>query len=71
MISTGMAEMIRRRRSALDEGTREGVLDLLSARCGEAGASLPFASHDTRPGARFDRRVSIAEPNRHDLDGGG
>ena len=71
MISTGMAEMIRRRRSALDEGTREGVLDLLSAQCGEAGALLPFASHDTRLGARFDHRVSIAEPSRHDLDGDG
>ena len=57
--------------SALDEGTRERFLDLLSAQCGEAGAALLFASHDTRLGARFDRRVSIAELNRHDLDGGG
>ena len=71
MTSTGVAEVVRQRCSALGEGTREGVLDLLSAQCGEAGASLPFASRDTRLGARFDRRVSIAEPSRHDLDGDG
>ena len=47
--------------SALDEGTRERFLDLLSAQCDEAGASLLFASHDTRLGARFDRRVSLPE----------
>ena len=70
MTSTGVAEVVRRRGSALGEGTREGVLDLLSAQCGETGAALPFASHDTRLGARFDRRVSIAELNRHDLEGG-
>ena len=57
--------------SALDEGARERFLDLLSAQCGEADASLLFASHDTRLGARFDRRVSIAELSRHDLDGDG
>ena len=57
--------------SALDEGTRERFLDLLSAQCDEAGASLLFASHDTRLGVRFDRRMSIAELNRHDLDGVG
>ena len=57
--------------SALDEGARERFLDLLSAQCDEAGASLLFASHDTRLGARFDRRVSIAELNHHDLDGVG
>ena len=57
--------------SALDEGTRERFLDLLSAQCEEAGASLLFASHDTRLGARFDRRVSLAELNRYDLDEGG
>ena len=49
--------------SALDEGTRERFLELLSAQCDEAGASLLFASHDTRLGALFDRRVSIAELN--------
>ena len=57
--------------SALDEGARERFLDLLSAQCGEAGASLLFASHDTRLGARFDHRVSITELNRCDLEGGG
>ena len=50
--------------SALDEGTRERFLDLLFAQCGEAGAALLFASHDTRLGALFDRRVSLAGLNR-------
>ena len=50
--------------SALDEGTRGRFLDLLSAQCDEAGASLLFASHDTRLGAAFDRRVSLLELNR-------
>ena len=50
--------------SALDEGTRERFLGLLSAQCDEAGASLLFASHDMRLGARFDRRVSLTELNR-------
>ena len=50
--------------SALDEGTRERFLGLLSAQCDEAGASLLFASHDTRLGDLFDRRVSLAELNR-------
>ena len=49
--------------SALDEGTRERFLELLSTQCDEAGASLLFASHDTRLGTLFDRRVSIAELN--------
>ena len=47
--------------SALDEGTRERFLGLLYAQCGEAGASLLFASHDTRLGGLFDRRVSLAD----------
>ena len=50
--------------SALDESTRERFLDLLSAQCNEAGTSLLFASHDTRLGALFDRRVSLARLNR-------
>ena len=50
--------------SALDEGTRGRFLDLLSAQCDDAGASLLFASHDTRLGAAFDRRVSLPELNR-------
>ena len=50
--------------SALDEGTRERFLDLLFAQCGEAGAALLFASHDTRLGALFERRVSLARLNR-------
>ena len=52
--------------SALDEGTRGRFLDLLSAQCDEAGASLLFASHDTRLGSAFDRRVSLRELNRAD-----
>ena len=50
--------------SALDEGTRERFLELLSAQCDEAGASLLFASHDTRLGDLFDRRVSLTDLNR-------
>ena len=50
--------------SALDEGTRERFLDLLSGQCSEAGASLLFASHDTRLGVLFDRRVSLSELNQ-------
>ena len=50
--------------SALDEGTRGRFLDLLSAQCDEAGASLLFASHDRRLGEAFDRRVSLPELNR-------
>ena len=57
--------------SALDEGTRERFLDLLFAQCGEAGAALLFASHDTRLGARFDRRVSIAELGHGEGGGNG
>ena len=57
--------------SALDEGTRERFLELLFAQCDEAGASLLFASHDTRLGALFDRRVSLAELNRAETDGQG
>ena len=50
--------------SALDEGTRGRFLDLLSAQCDEAGASLLFASHDMRLGDAFDRRVSLPELNQ-------
>ena len=50
--------------SALDEGTRGRFLDLLSVQCDDAGASLLFASHDTRLGSAFDRRVSLPELNR-------
>ena len=50
--------------SALDEGTRERFLDLLAAQCDEAGTSLLFASHDTRLGLSFDRRVSLVDLNR-------
>ena len=57
--------------SALDEGTRERFLELLFAQCDEAGASLLFASHDTRLGALFDRRVSLAELNHADRDRSG
>ena len=49
--------------SALDEGTRERFLELLSTQCDEAGTSLLFASHDTRLGDLFDRRVSLTDLN--------
>lgn len=57
--------------SALDEGTRERFLELLFAQCDEAGASLLFASHDTRLGVHFDRRVTLAELNRAGFGGHG
>ena len=50
--------------SALDEGTCERFLELLSAQCDEAGTTLLFASHATRLGDLFDRRISLAELNR-------
>ena len=49
--------------SALDEGTRERFLDLLFAECTAEGTTLLLVSHDTRLGALFDRRVSLAEFN--------
>lgn len=51
--------------SALDEGTRKRFLHVLSEQCDEAGVSLLFASHDTRLGALFDRRISLDELNRN------
>lgn len=51
--------------SALDEGTRKRFLQVLSEQCDEAGVSLLFASHDTRLGALFDRRISLDELNRN------
>ena len=52
--------------SALDEGAQARFLEILSEQCGEAGASLLFASHDARLGALFDRRLPLAELNRSD-----
>ncbi len=57
--------------SALDEGARERFLELLFAQCDEVGASLLFASHDTRLGPLFDRRVFLPELNRADPAGRG
>ena len=57
--------------SALDEGARKRFLELLFAQCDEAGASLLFASHDTRLGPLFERRVSLPELNRADPSGKG
>lgn len=51
--------------SALDAGTRKRFLQVLSEQCDEAGVSLLFASHDTRLGALFDRRISLNELNRN------
>ena len=71
MTSTEVAEVARRRCSALGEGTRERFLDLLSAQCGEAGASLPSVSHDTRLDARFGHPMPLTEPNRGPSGGSG
>jgi putative ABC transport system ATP-binding protein len=50
--------------SALDEGTREAFLALLFAECEAEATTLIFVSHDARLGARFDRRLALADLNR-------
>ena len=47
--------------SALDASSRGRFLDLLSARCAEAGSALLMVSHDARLADRFDRAVDLAE----------
>ena len=49
--------------SALDEGTRERFLDLLFCECTRTETTLLFVSHDSRLGARFDRRVPLGAIN--------
>ena len=57
--------------SSLDQRTCERFLELLSAQCEEAGTTLLFASHDTRLGALFGRRVLLPELNRAGSAGSG
>jgi putative ABC transport system ATP-binding protein len=50
--------------SALDSDRREGFLQLLFERCGDAGATLLFVSHDRQLEHMFDRALSLADLNR-------
>lgn len=47
--------------SALDAATQAAFLDLLFARCEEAGSSLLMVSHDERLAGRFDRCLKLEE----------
>lgn len=47
--------------SALDAATQTAFLDLLFARCEEAGSSLLMVSHDERLAERFDRSLKLEE----------
>ena len=47
--------------SALDAGSQGRFLDLLMARCAEAGSTLLMVSHDARLASRFDRAVDLGE----------
>jgi putative ABC transport system ATP-binding protein len=49
--------------SALDSDRRERFLELLFARCADAGATLVFVSHDRQLEHVFDRAVSLADLN--------
>jgi putative ABC transport system ATP-binding protein len=50
--------------SALDAALREHFVELLLARCREAGSTLVFVSHDERLAGRFDERQSLPALNR-------
>jgi putative ABC transport system ATP-binding protein len=50
--------------SALDADRRDRFLDLLFARCEEAGSALVFVSHDLGLASRFARTVELREVNR-------
>jgi putative ABC transport system ATP-binding protein len=50
--------------SSLDTDRRERFLELLFARCAEAGATLVFVSHDRQLEHVFDRALSLADLNR-------
>ncbi len=50
--------------SALDADRRDRFLELLFARCDEAGSALVFVSHDLSLAARFARTVGLRELNR-------
>ena len=47
--------------SALDAATQTAFLDLLFARCAEAGSSLLMVSHDERLAGRFDQTVKLED----------
>ncbi len=47
--------------SALDAATQNAFLDLLFARCAEAGSSLLMVSHDERLSERFDKCLRLEE----------
>jgi putative ABC transport system ATP-binding protein len=49
--------------SSLDSDRRESFLELLFARCDDAGATLVFVSHDRHLQHMFDRALSLAELN--------
>jgi putative ABC transport system ATP-binding protein len=50
--------------SALDADRRDRFLELLFARCEEAGSALVFVSHDLGLAPRFARTVELREVNR-------
>ncbi len=50
--------------SALDADRRDRFLELLFARCEEAGSALVFVSHDLSLAPRFSRTVALGEMNR-------
>jgi putative ABC transport system ATP-binding protein len=50
--------------SALDTDRRDRFLELLFARCEEAGSALVFVSHDLALAPRFGRTVALRELNR-------
>ena len=50
--------------SALDSDRRDRFLELLFARCEEAGSALVFVSHDLSLATRFQRTVELPELNR-------
>jgi len=50
--------------SALDADRRERFLELLFARCEEAGSALVFVSHDLSLAPRFARTVELRDLNR-------
>jgi putative ABC transport system ATP-binding protein len=47
--------------SSLDAATQAAFVDLLFARCAEAGSTLLMVSHDERLGPRFDRTVRLSD----------
>jgi putative ABC transport system ATP-binding protein len=50
--------------SSLDSDRRESFLELLFARCADAGATLVFVSHDRQLQHMFDRALSLADLNQ-------